>query len=74
MNALLLTILGGLINLVLIVLWAIIRAEVKRTLRDINGVSRKQQATLTALVEAENGGMNPDMRRSMFLDILRGKY
>lgn len=71
MNALLLTILGALLNVVLIVLWAIIRAEVKRTLQDINGVSRKLTKVIAFLMRSED--LNPATRREQLTAIIEGK-
>lgn len=71
MNALLLTILGALLNVVLIVLWTIIRAEVKRTLQDINGVSRKLTKVIAFLVRSED--LNPAARREQLTAIIEGK-
>ena len=62
---------GGLLNLLLIVLWAVIRAEVKRTLRDINGVSCKLTKVIAFLIRDDD--LNPAMRREQLTRILEGK-
>lgn len=71
MNAVILTILGALLNLVLIVAWALIRSEVKRTLQDINGVSRKLTKVVCFLVRSDD--LNPEHRRRELTAIIEGK-
>jgi len=76
-NALALTILGAILsailNLVLIVAWAIVRGRVNKTLHDLNAVSQRGRDTLYALIEAE-GTTNPDLRRGLYLSVLKGTY
>lgn len=74
MSPLGITVFSVVLTAVLGAAWYLVRVEVTKALRDLNGVGKRGRDTLYALIEAEDAQTNPELRRALFLAVLHGTY